>query len=811
MYEEGDIADGPNGQQLVFRGGQWVPMSAPTLAPMTIGQRNPYALPKDAVDLEAAKLAATKAAASAPFDARISAANATKAEADAKKSERDLADGSKDDQEKKAKLGQLNALINQINETQSLFNQGVGSTSGVRSLLDYLPNSANAQFDTAANSLEERATAAFRVPGSGDQSDADAARIAAANKPNRFAYDAATTQQLKQLRERVDTTRAALGLGPADWKGVTTVATGATKTEQDPKRTAVLDALIRSGADIATINTTMESLGGTPVNPTDIAAARAYLKKNPGFKGSLASAENTIPTSFREQVSGSAPGAFIGSAINNGLAGIPSAVVGNNDVLDAQRAANPNATFYGGLVGSVAGMTATEGGLGVVGRKLGGMFGNTLGRARVADAAFGSVAGATAAPDNRLLGAATGGLLSVAGGYAGDKVAAAAGRSLQGVTNPEARYLYNRGVPLTSGQAAGGALKAFEDRLTGVSGIGDLVGSRRSEGLDAFERLAFNDASVPLQRQTVPLNVTTADVGAKGIEQLNGIRTQGYNNAVVGRSASVDPRFQTDYVRAHQAAQAIPRTGDEVADEINAVVPSYFQNGSITGENAQAAIKELKGIRTARQSDALGHRTGQAVRDAEAALTGLFERQAPGFANDLSAANTVNTNYKVLEKAVARARNTGERFMPSQLNDASVASATRFGGNPASTSRPFYNLAQAGQAVLPSKIPDSGTAGRLALLALPGAVGGGYQGSDSLQGTATGAAAGGTLSSLALGGLLAAGGTKVGQRALVTGLMKRDPWMVKAGEALINQRRIGGILGGGLVSSLPSWLATPPQ
>jgi hypothetical protein len=101
-------------------------------------------------------------------------------------------------------------------------------------------------------------------------------------------------------------------------------------------------------------------------------------------------------------------------------------------------------------------------------------------------------------------------------------------------------------------------------------------------------------------------------------------------------------------------------------------------------------------------------------------------------------------------------------------------------------------------------VADSGTAGRLAVLGLPGLLGGagagaGYVGGDTKTGAATG---------VGLGALLTLGGTRAGQRALTTALFDRPDAVVNAGQALIDNRRFLGMFGAGVGATLPVW-ATP--
>ena len=156
----------------------------------------------------------------------------------------------------------------------------------------------------------------------------------------------------------------------------------------------------------------------------------------------------------------------------------------------------------------------------------------------------------------------------------------------------------------------------------------------------------------------------------------------------------------------------------------------------------------------------------------------------------------------VLQDAVNRGR-SGTRvgdpglFAPSQLNDAAAANARRFGGNQGTTNQPFFDLTRAGQRVLPSAIADSGTAGRLAvqggLAALGGGLGAGvgYGGGD----TATGAGGG-----LALAGLLAAGGSRAGQRALTGALLNRPVAAPRIAQEILARQRYLGMFGAGLAT-----------
>jgi len=135
----------------------------------------------------------------------------------------------------------------------------------------------------------------------------------------------------------------------------------------------------------------------------------------------------------------------------------------------------------------------------------------------------------------------------------------------------------------------------------------------------------------------------------------------------------------------------------------------------MTGRGMQQASQELtrRGARFGNSPDAVGPDAANSLSDALAAIEGMVGRQNPGTIDAFRAANAAYRGGRVLEDAVGSARNVGQGvFTPAQLTNAAYANARRFGGRQSTTDRPFFELSRAGQQVLPSTIPDSGTAGR---------------------------------------------------------------------------------------------------
>lgn len=526
----------------------------------------------------------------------------------------------------------------------------------------------------------------------------------------------------------------------------------------------------------------------------------------------------------------SAGGAYAISAADALSAGTLDNIAGGQSglAMEYARQQYPGASLAGTATGGALAAGATELGLGALGARAGiaalapravnGVMKAAPAVARSGDALYGAAYGAGSAdgPDqSRFLGAALGGTGGLVGGMAGRQAFRTGAGIVGGIRNADVQLLRQKGVPMTVGQSLsqsgplGAAIKTAEDLTTSVPGVGSITASGRDESLRGFNRAMMNDSVAPLRQQTNPLDVSINGIGADGVEAVRSARTMGYNNAIAGRSAMEDPQYLADYNQSLGAAGSIPNTGPMVQGEIGAAVPGYFNNGVMSGENAQAAIRELKGLRRAREEDPLGYRTGQAVKGAESAITGMFDRQVPGFSNDLAQANAVQTNLKTIEDAVGRAVNQDGVVTPAQLNMASRKSANFLTGDGATRNRPFYDLATAAQKILPSKTADSGTSQRLAMQGAVGTLGLGAAGGTGYAGGGKEGATTGVGRALALAGLLAAGGTKPVQRALTAGLLDRPDMLIRVGNGIANRARIGGLFGAPMLASGANYLGAP--
>lgn len=801
---------------------------------ITIGRPDPNKVAKDAAALAGASLNNTGQAldnqvTQATIDAQI-----RKARAEAAKAERELSQPNPQQVEQQGRIGRLQSLINQINRVQELYNAGPGTTKGVFGALDYLPTDANSRFDTAGAALSQQGLAAFRVPGTGTVSDRDAIMFDRANLPTASTRDASIEEILRGLRDRVDSELQTMGQQGANWTGLQNdqrrepvvgiggpgnssvppgnvpgggggpqlgLSTGESyTTPQDLAVAAAVNKALQAGASVEGLAQAAQAAGGQ-VTPSDLANFKAAIDARARGQSVTFNPQSTGRRTPLQQAAGAAMmsplGTGIADATNMAGFGVLEGLL--PDQFGAIRDINPNASMVGQVAGAIGGTEAlamgARAGLNAVApnlasRALGGGRAAEFGRNLLTDATYGGTYGGVTQGDP-LTGAALG-----AGGSAlGQLGGKAIGKAMSGVDlSPAVQAMRDAKIPLTTGQTLGGIAKGVEDRLSGLPLVGDIVNARRLEGLRAFNERAMNDA-------VAPINGRVADIGNDGIQALYDQVGNAYDNATQGVTVPLDQQLIGE-VNALRNGAGLPA---DYAARLNQALSNRLDpalsTGQITGDQFQQAMRGLKGYRASADKAAPGFE--QDYRDvlsrAMDALRGQMNRGGgDSVVTGLNRADEAYRNIKTLDKAVTAARNgTGsgevQVFTPAQLNNAATQAAQKFSGP-----RPFGDLIDNAQTVLPNKVPDSGTAGRLATYALPTVLGGGGAlgaGAGSLAGdTGTG-----TMSGLALAAMLMAGGTKGGQKALEKVLTSR-PGVVKNAGTLV--RKKSGLFGAAAVPPL---------
>lgn len=711
-----------------------------------------------------------------------------------------------------ARINALNSLVQQINRVQELGNSGPLASDGMISAIgDYLPTSSNKRFDTAGTQLSQQGLAAFRVPGSGTVSDRDAIMFDRGNLPQASNFDSANQEILDGLRRRTEEEYRSRGLPLPKW--VLPNGRQVANVWDQAQIMAPVEAAAPFGATERQVPIPAEmqaeyqqymanNFGN--INPDDYANFRAGLDAKYGFGPQSPDLYKADAAKFNEYYNAGGrqvaplPGPTeklsLSQYISNSLENNPvtaslanagdAASLGTISLIDRKfgdgnmqrlAEANPNAALMGQVAGSIVGGGALNRlGSAAAGRFLPALLqggkGAAAARGIAGDVAYSTIYG-TNTGGNPIESALMGGI----GGALGRGVGGVAGAAAGGVArSPAAQKLASLGVPMTAGQNLGGFAKAVEDRLMSVPWVGDAVGRRRMESFQGFNRAALNEAGAPI-------GATVNDTGERGLQQLLDQTGQAYDNATAGARVPLDPQFSQDMMAARALGDALP---PDLAQKFGAAVDNRAMPvavaGELTGDTYQQAMRGFKGYKAETVKPGFEADYRDALSGVQDAFKGQMMRGGGAdVVEKLGKADQAYRMAKVLEDAQGRAINgTGSGatniFTPAQLNLAARANAKKFGGQ-----RPFSQLAEAGQEVLPSKIPDSGTAGRMTQLLLPAALGGAGYATGGTDG------AGYTLGLLAL---LRGGASKAGQKAINKALFDR-PDSLKALGTAINKRK----------------------
>lgn len=472
-----------------------------------------------------------------------------------------------------------------------------------------------------------------------------------------------------------------------------------TKAEADARaRNAVLDK--RDGADSRDRNRAL--------------AEGAFF----GFGDELQGAKAAVGTGLRNMI-GRGPGYSAREAYD--------ATRGEEEArLAAFRKAHPfqaAANTIGGAIVNPANLVGGE----FVGAARGGQ---QVARAALVGGTVGATQGAgSAQPGQRLEGALKGGATGAAVGavlQGGGNVLAA--RSARRVANPSAaRQLSQAGVQLTPGQMAGGLAKRVEDAATSFPITGMAINGARRRGMETFNRAAINEALAPIGAQ-LPRR---ANVGREGVQAAQTAISDAYTQAL-SRVPSLAPDAQYAQDLAHIAATPnLPAAVRAELDTMLADVQGQFA-GPVTGQvwkniDSQIGRAAQAADNASGQTPSMG-RLANTLRDMRRAHQGVLERAAPDVAEAVRAADLASANFARVRQAsqyVGTAAREGV-FTPADLNravqglDNSANNRSYAGGDALG-----QQLSQNGQVVLPSSIPDSGSAlrGMLGLGAYGGVAG----------------------------------------------------------------------------------------
>jgi hypothetical protein len=352
---------------------------------------------------------------------------------------------------------------------------------------------------------------------------------------------------------------------------------------------------------------------------------------------------------------------------------------------------------------------------------------------------------------------------------------AIAGKAISGAGGAAQQQLAKAGVTMTPGQILGGAAARTEEKLSSVPVLGDLIKGAQQRAANSFNTATYNEVLAPLGVKY------SGPIGHEGVEAVQRTISDAYDSTLSKMQFKIDQPFMADLQQLGGMAQNLPAQQQQTFANVvkTQIIGKFGPQGNMDGDTLKGVQSELGRMARGYAGDPSfdNRQLGEAIGALKDAVDNALPRSnTPELAQQLQKANAAYANFVRLRTAAGSqgAMNNGGVFTAAQLNNA-VRQADKSAGKGASATGNalMQDLSGAGQQVLGSKYPDSGTAGR------------------AMLGLAASAAAGHALLPAAVAGPAAVVGsaaalpyTKYGQALAQALLMSRPAGAVPVGNAL---------------------------
>lgn len=392
----------------------------------------------------------------------------------------------------------------------------------------------------------------------------------------------------------------------------------------------------------------------------------------------------------------------------------------------------------------------------------------------------GAMAGYQLRDEDTAQGAATSALLGGIGGKLGDKLVRGVSSAVAPKISPYVKALLDEKVRLTPGQIVGGTTQRVEDRFSSIPFLGDMISNARIRGLEDFNRAAIN-------RSIAPIGTALPDglSGRGAVDFASQALSDNYNRILGQATFKVDPAFTANVANLKTLAQNIPQYGVKPIEDFiqTNIAPRLSQAGTMSGKEFKE-VDELLGqeIRDYTGGNPNDRKLARAFQQLQAELKDGLGRSNPNLRAELDSTDAGFANLVRIQDAAVRGGGAKGvdpgTFTPAQLSAAIKATDKSARKNAVARGNALMqDLSDAGQAVLPQQVPNSGTPERIAAMLLAG----GTLGHVVAPGAAAPIAA------------LTGAYTKPGVSALAYALTKRPPGANALANALRNNSKTAAL------------------
>lgn len=326
--------------------------------------------------------------------------------------------------------------------------------------------------------------------------------------------------------------------------------------------------------------------------------------------------------------------------------------------------------------------------------------------------------------------------MSEKGGQMGVGAALGAGTTL-GLAGP-ARMLAPRvpagiqelremGVVPTLGQRLGPTANRIEHGLTSAPILGSAIREARNRTIEQFNRGIGNRALRQIGEE-LPRDVPA---GHETVDYVRRTLSDRYDNLLPNLQGTLDPQFTRELGQLQQMVTAggLPQPQVERFNQLlqTQVFDKFTPAGLANGQTLKEIERQLgyfsQGYRKSQDFDS--QQLGNALREVQASLRDMIERNNPNHRGELRRLNRGWADFLRLENAASKVGAQEGVFTPAQLKaSARLYDPTRKKAAFARGEAPMQRIAETGQRLLGGHVPDSGTPFRTALGL--GMLGGGY-------------------------------------------------------------------------------------
>jgi hypothetical protein len=293
------------------------------------------------------------------------------------------------------------------------------------------------------------------------------------------------------------------------------------------------------------------------------------------------------------------------------------------------------------------------------------------------------------------------------------KSLATAGKMLPSYSKAVQRLL-DEGVTLTPGQIAHrwahGIVKGAEDATRSTPIVGNFIASAQKKSFEDFNRVVLNKALAPIGEK-LPRGV---EMGPQAIAHVEEAIGRKYDTLLPKLTLRLDNQYVTDLTDITKvAASRLPPAQRQQLTSLLTDIHSRIPNGTVNGFIYKQIEAELNYVQRmyARAADPAQREFSRIVTDVRGALKDTLERSNPSHAGELQDLNSAWAAFSRAQGASIRRVKSAGIFSPADLLGDIKTSSPR--GVFARGHGLLQDIASAGDQVLPSSVPDSGTANRI--------------------------------------------------------------------------------------------------